>query len=199
MTEEFDVLVDSSLDELKSLKLQADTLGIKYSNNIGVDSLREKVLAKREETSPKEAVTSVVNKQSELTRKSALRKDMRAEELKLVRCRITCLNPSKQNIPGEIVTVANKLLGKVSRFVPFNSFSDSGELNEQGTHIEHCLYVSLKNRKYHKVVTEKKNGQIRIKGQYQTPEFNIEVLEPLTPAQLKKLAEHQAAAQRVMG
>ena len=93
--------INNAEEELKLLKERATLLGIKFSNNIGVDTLRTKVNEKLEEKSIKE--------ESQLT-KSAIRAKMRKEQLKLVRIRLTLMNPAKKAWRGEIFTIANSVI-----------------------------------------------------------------------------------------
>ena len=117
----------------------------------------------------------------------AYREEMQREQMKLIRCRITCLNPLKAQIKGEIITVANRYLGTVRKMVPF------GEQTDEGFHIPKVLFDELKSRKFNSVTTKKgPNGQ-RLPVSRLVPEFAIEVLDPLTEEELAELAAAQAA------
>ena len=74
-------------EEMKLLKERADLLGIKYSNNIGLDTLRAKVNEKLEESSIQ---------QEDKENKASTRAQIRAEQLKLVRISLTVMNPTKK-------------------------------------------------------------------------------------------------------
>jgi len=120
-------------------------------------------------------------------RQLSLRQHLIETEMKLVRCRITCLDPKKKDLPGEILTVGNEYLGTVRKFVPF------GEHTDDGYHIPHCIYTMMRDRKFVSIQTKKIGGKEQIISR-DAAEFAIEVLEPLTKQQLHDLAVAQIAA-----
>lgn len=140
------------MTELETLKHKADLMGINYSNNIGVDALRQKINATLEDTKSKDnnESTSYV---SEIERKAALRKSQRLEMLKLVRIRVVCHNPTKSDLQGEIFTVSNKILGSVRKFVPF------GDANEEGWHVPYIIYKEIVARKYIAITRKRVDGR----------------------------------------
>ena len=198
--------------ELDLLKQRATLMGIAFSNNIGEETLRQRIADKQAEldaaasgaentgeegdtvqqeqgevnaleagASPKEEVTT--------ERPLTLREQIRLEQMRLVRVRITCLDPKKKDLPGEILTVANEYLGTVRKFIPF------GEVTDDGYHIPYCLYKMLDARKFLNIRTfkDRRTGTVRVESGY-VKEFALEVLDPLTPAELAKLATAQKAA-----
>lgn len=115
------------------------------------------------------------------------RDEQQKEHMALVRVRISCLNPMKSQVKGEFITVANKYLGTVTKFVPF------GEQTDEGFHIPKILLSEMRSRKFNSVTTKKgPNGQM-LPTQRLVPEFAIEELEPLTQAELDRLASAQLA------
>lgn len=166
------------VDELTVLKQRADVLGIKYSPNIGVDKLREKI----------NNVLAVKEEEKTSTNPNLIRKRVKAEAMKLIRCRITNLDPKKASLPGEIITVANSYIGTVRKFVPF------GEVTENGYHIPYCIYLFIKNRKFQSIRTTKNAKGELVTHTALVPEFAIEVLPQLTEKELKDLAKAQMAA-----
>ena len=195
-----DTTPDMPADELALLKQRADMLGISYSPKIGVDALKDKIERKLAEPAGNadgaaagaaSDATSVVDDipLTDGQRKARIRRRMKEEEMKLVRLRISCLNPNKRELQGEIFTVANKYLGIVKKFVPY------GEASEEGYHVPHVIYKQLKARKFLDVKTrrDKRTGKIIITQRW-VPEFALEVLPQLTEAELKQLAAAQAAA-----
>ena len=111
-----------------------------------------------------------------------------SEQMKLVRIRIACLNPQKAHVQGEIITVGNRFVGTVRKYVPF------GEMTDNGYHVPYIIYTQLKSRQFNQVTTKKgPNGRV-LPIQRLVHEFAIEVLDPLTPAELDALARQQAAA-----
>ena len=102
--------IESTADELTTLKARADLIGVSYHPSIGVDKLREKVnAALAGKILPLEASTpptlAQVAQESEGERLFRLRN----EQLALVRIRLACMNPNKAEWDGEIFTVGNSL------------------------------------------------------------------------------------------
>ena len=171
------------MDELELLKQRADTLGIKYSPNIGVDALKAKVEAAQNGDKPTEDNSA---KSAEVPL-AVLRKKMRDSEMALVRVRIANLNPDKKDLHGEIFTVANKILGTVRTFVPY------GEKTDDGWHIPRIIYKQLKARKFLQIRVTQRGPHTEVEQKW-VPEFALEILEPLTQEDLNRLANQQAAA-----
>lgn len=188
----------SAADELELLKDRARTLGIPFTNNIRLDTLRQRVQAKldgsaddaTEDATADEAEAEAAAPKERRKTKAEIEQETRtrlnAECMKLVRCKVHCLNPMKNDLQGEFFTVANKYIGTVTRLVPFGL----------DWHIEQVLFDDLKARQYQHVASREKDGKISITARL-VPEFNIEVLEPLTADELAELALKQAAAERV--
>lgn len=175
----------ASVEEvLEQLKRKADTLGVKYSARIGIDALREKINAALIGEVQAVEETAVLTKEQ---REIKLRQEILEREMKLVRVRITNLNPAKKELEGELLTVANSFIGDVKKFIPY------GEKTDNGYHIPFVLYTELKDRKFLSVRTRTVNGQIVIEERW-VPEFALEVMEQLTPKELTNLANQQAAA-----
>ena len=174
------------VDQLAMLKTKADTLGVTYSPNIGVDALREKINAKMNGEPEKKEEPKVSEGPREKT-KMELRQEAFLEATRLVRCRITCMNPSKADLPGEIFTVSNNVVGAIKRYIPYGEQVD-------GWHVENMLLDMLKEKQFQQLRTKKGvNGQILPETKW-VREYAIEELPPLTPEELKVLANKQAAA-----
>lgn len=183
-----DIAMPSELDVLKQ---RATLMNIKFSNNISVEKLREKIEAAQANDEP-EATEAAINplgaNQEAGVKKMTLGQKIRAEQTRLIRVRIQNLDPKKKDLPGEIITVANEYMGTVRKFVPF------GEVTDSGYHIPYCIYEFLKERKFINITTRKgKNGLPDIRAT-EAREFSIEVLPPLTEAELAQLAQAQIAA-----
>jgi hypothetical protein len=210
--------VMSEAEELALLKGRAKLLGIQHSGNIGLAALKEKIAAKMAEgdagdnsgvapvpdaitvaiPAPTAAPTitpapaPAVAASAPLTaaqEKAQLRRKMLREESALIRLRITNLNPQKKDLPGEIFTVANELIGTFRKFIPY------GEASENGYHVPMFIYRQLKDRKFLHIrtVKDKRTGTPRVITSWQR-EFALEELPPLTEEELKDLATAQAAA-----
>ena len=186
-TQEDEVVVQ---DELDALKARANLLGVKFHPSISLEKLREKVNAAVTSdgaaTSEEEAKDPAEPKQETIGEK---RKRLKTEALKLVRIRLTCLNPAKKEWEGEIITVGNSLIGSVKKFVPFNA--------DDGWHVPYVIYQQLKERQCQifYTATDARGNKVR-KGKL-IKEFAIEVLPPLTKEELEELARRQAMAKAI--
>lgn len=215
--------------ELDMLKQRATQMGIVFSNNIGLDKLRERVNAKMEglpdpeeapvatpvpvapvqpiapvDATPVPLATAVVTPAVEapvinpltglpegfdpdagLTTRQILMRD----QMKLVRVRIANLDPSKKDLSGEILTVANEYIGTVRKFIPF------GEATDEGYHVPQCLLSMMQERKFQTIRTikDRRSGTVRVETG-EAREFAIEILEPLSKAEMQQLATAQQAA-----
>ena len=185
-------------DELALLKDRAKLMGIKFSNNIRIDSLREKIAATLAgEEMPAETSVAKVNpldavgaaEEAPKLKAPTLREFMVKDQMRLVRLRIQNLDPKKKDLPGEVLCVANEYLGTVKKYIPY------GEASDDGYHVPFCIYTELESRRFQNVrtYTDKGTGQIRIDSSW-AREFSLEVLPPLTKAELVQLATAQAAA-----
>jgi hypothetical protein len=187
-----------SKSELEVLKEMATMMGINFSNNIGVESLKQRIEEKRaslnaQSNTEDQTDTTQVNPlahadPSVVSEKPlSLRQYMMQEQTRLVRLRITNMDPKKADLQGEILTVANEYLGTIRKFVPF------GEATDNGYHVPYCLYELLKNREFLQIKTFKKpGGRIETKTQY-VREFALEILPDLTEKELAQLKTTQAA------
>lgn len=110
---------------------------------------------------------------------------LRREAMALVRVRVSCMDPQKKNLKGELICVSNRNFGSIQRFVPFN----------REWHIEKVLYDVLMEKEY-MVFDRTKTGRAGIETvePRNVPAFNIQVLPPLTKTELKDLAQRQAMA-----
>lgn len=193
-TNETNEEVLSEADELALLKQRARMMGVQFSNNIGLESLKERIRAKMEgeEQAPNTETVPELKSSDEATsvKRKTLRQHLLEENMKLVRLRITNLDPKKKDLPGEIITVANEHLGTVRKYVPY------GEVTDNGYHVPYCIYKALKARKFLNIRTFKdrqNQNQIRVEQNW-AQEFALEVLPQLTKEEIQKLAAAQSAA-----
>ena len=166
-------------DELTSLKSRADLLGINYHPSIGVEKLREKIAAAMSDPADKPET-----KEDE-TEGQKRQRQMR-EASKLVRIRLTCMNPFKKDWDGEFFTVGNSVVGSYTKYVPFNS--------EDGWHVPQIIYNHLIERQSQIFVTRKTDRGVTVREGKLIKEFAVEVLPQLTQAELDELARRQAMA-----
>lgn len=105
------------------------------------------------------------------------------EAMRLVRCLITCNNKNKVNYTGEIFSVRNSVLPEVKKFVQFGS----------PTHIPLIIYNMLKEKQYQMFVEKRlPNGNI-VKESKLIPEYNIQILPPITTEELEAIKKKQLA------
>ena len=180
---------DESLvpDELAALKARADLLGLSYHPSIGLEKLREKVNAA---VTSKEAPVAaepeaVVAQESEAAKRIRLRN----EAAKLVRIRLTCMNPNKKEWDGEIITAGNAGVGTFKKYIPFNA--------DDGWHVPHIIYQQLLQRECQIFVTTRDSRGNKSRTGKLIKEFAIEVLPQLTKDELDELARRQAMAKSV--
>lgn len=194
MTDETNLIEDTQedevgvQDELDALKARANLLGVKFHPSIRLEKLREKVNAAVTSEGEAEEAPNTTSETKEETI-GEKRKRLKTEALKLVRIRLTCLNPAKKEWEGEIITVGNSLIGSVKKFVPFNA--------DDGWHVPHVIYQHLKERQCQifQTATDARGNKVR-KGKL-IKEFAIEVLPPLTKEELDELARRQAMAKAI--
>jgi len=191
---------ETAVDELTLLKERAKQMGIPFSNNISLETLRKRISDKMEgkdvpEVNPLAgdaeiaAITSAPAKLDAKQNALALRKMMQREQMKLVRVRITNMDPKKKDLPGEIWTVSNEYLGNVRKMIPY------GEQTDEGFHIPYCLFRLLQSKRFLHIrtVKDRVTGVERQDKQW-VKEFSLDVLPDLTKEELARLAAAQAAA-----
>ena len=181
--------------ELDLLKVTADRLGVQYSPNIGLETLKERVaaaqdvqpVAKPEVSISKEALTAAVTEAvipAEETREQR-RFRKRREATKLVRVNVMNMNPNRTEWEGDTYCVGNSLIGTIKRYVPYNV----------DWHVEQALLNVMLERQC-QIFTSRKDP--RTGQEIKTPRFikelQIAVLPPLSEKELKELAQRQAMA-----
>ena len=178
-------------EELRLLKERADLLGVPYKSNTRLDTLRERVKEVIEGGEKSDGAEDPTSAGPAKESPQQLRDRLQAESLVLVRCRIHNLNPMKRDLEGEIVTVANRYIGTVSKFIPF------GEATDNGYHIPKIILDDLRARQF-QTVSVKKNARGHDEVvRRMVPEYNVEIMPALTPDELEQLALKQAAAERL--
>ena len=198
------------VDELALLKTRADTMGIKYHPNIGIAKLKaaieDKKAAPVEPVATTAAVTPVSAEACEELETIAAYEEVRdgdvftpglretpaqlnmkrrQEALRLVRVRVTNMNPLKGNLKGDIFSVGNSQIGFIKKFVPYNA--------EAGWHVPQIILTHMQDKKYMSHY-EVKIGNKKIKKHRLVPELAIEILPPLTVEELQELKQRQLMA-----
>lgn len=167
-------IVEETTDELTLLKERADLMGIEYHPSIGLEKLKERI----------NAVLTTTPATEEKETPAQLRQRQLAELTKLIRIRVSCMDPAKKGWPGEIFTVSNGVIGTVERYVPFNA--------PDGWHVEKFIFDHMQDMRWRGTQEIKGPRGMVIKKNIQLPAFSIEVLPALTETALNELAQKQA-------
>ena len=174
----------TELTVIEELKAQADKLGIKYNGNIGEAKLQEKLddhaEAVREARKEHMAVEDV--KVSQRSQKADLKREM----LRLVRVRVSCNNPHKKGVAGDVFAAYCKLTGTVKKYVPFNS--------PHGWHVPKMLIEEIKSKQYQGFIEKKTPDGKKVKRPVLLPSYVVEIMEPLTHKEVSKITESVRAS-----
>lgn len=187
-------------DPLELAKGRAMMMGIALVSEDTLETIKQKIENKMNPPKPVEEPKEVaapmdLNGQANIEVETNTGPELTPRQIawnnatKLIRVRIQNLNPRKADLSGEIFTIANDQIGTISKYIPY------GEGSEGGYHIPYCLYENLLERTF-------QNLQVKINKKSNRPEVNrgdvrefaIEVLPPLTEAELQQLATAQIAA-----
>ena len=177
---------ETQMDELTALKARADLLGISYHPSIGLEKLRDKVNAVVTSDDSSNVVEAV---ETPVETEGAKRLRLRNEAAKLVRIRLTCMNPNKKEWDGEIITAGNAGVGTFKKYVPFNA--------DDGWHVPYIIYQQLLHRECQVFVTVRDARGNKVRKGKLIKEFAIELLPQLTEDELKDLAQRQAMSKSV--
>ena len=109
--------------------------------------------------------------------------DVQKRAMKLVRCIITCNNPNKRSYQGEIFCVRNKSIDMVKKMVPFNV----------PTHVPQILLNMIKEKQLQHFTAKRLPNGIESKTVKLVPEYNIEILPPLTSEEFNAIKQKQLA------
>lgn len=185
----------SDEEKLAGIKAKADSLGIRYHPKIKAPKLlakieehNKKLEAENRKARRNEPQMELESAQLQLAKASIQNtnttgneslREKRKKQLELVRVRVNPLNTHMSGLKGQYFTVCNGLVGRVTKYIPFNS--------PYGWHIPRILLDELESKKY-QVFREFKdpNGRTRIKNEL-AKAYAIEILPPLTPEELKEI------------
>lgn len=172
-------MAEKTLDELKDL---ADGLGLKYHPTISAAKLADKIEEFASE--PEEAPVAPTKKKTP--------KEIRQAATKLVRVRVTCMNPAKRDWDGEIFMVGNRHTGTLRKYVPYGV----------DWHVPQMILDMIKARQcqvFQSVKRRTAGGDISSREGKLVKEFAVEILPPLTEKELAELAQRQAMAAGTSG
>lgn len=192
--------------EFDELKAKADKLNIKYHPKIGKAKLAAKVdavegaqdikddLVEPTITPPNPQNTRIadiseVKKQKNPESAAQRRSRLIADAGKLVRIRVSCMNPNKKEYEGEIFTVSNSIVGTFRKYVPFNA--------DEGWYVPNMIFQYLKDKECQVFYTKKMPGGEKKRVGKLIKEFAIEVLPPLTIEEITELATKQAMSHSI--
>ena len=133
-------------------------------------------------------------KKSDLTGPSEAAKAAKAKHLaamqtpeklamKLVRVVVTPNDPTMVNYPGLIFSVGASGLNDgrmIKKFVPFN--------NEEGWHVPQIILNQIEYGQMQKFKTVTRANGEKVLEPYNTKKFNVRILDPLTPEELREVA-----------
>lgn len=192
--------------ELEVLQEKATALGIQFRSNTGVEKLREKINAvlndeavgDEEEDEATEATSSIPKpsaeagaaalKAAEAPRpktEGELRRDRRLAAHRLIRCRITCHNPNKNDWDAEYFSIGNDEIGTIRRLVPY----------EVDWHVPEALLNFIKSKQYqhfYTVTEQTPMGPQKVRRSKSVREFSMEILPQLSEDELESLRKQQA-------
>lgn len=183
--------------EIEFLRDEADQLNIHYHPNISAEKLalrieeykKQQSIEKDTKTEPVkinkslEKAATRINNLSEAQVKQIERENHRKEAAKLVRVRITCMDPNKKDYEGEILTVSNSVCGTHRKYIPYDG---------RDWHVPQIILNMMKEKQCQifQTITDQKGNKSR-KGKL-IKAYAIEELDKLTDEELKELADLQA-------
>ena len=181
--------------EREALKARCQLLGIQTQGNQSNETLRALIRAKQEEmdVAARQANPAAFDEAVETSegRTPSLREYLKTEALKLVRVRISCMNPQLAKMGSVIITTGNEYTGTVRKVVFF------GEKTENGYHIPQIILNVLQRRKFQQVVEERNHKGHLVPRARWMKEFNIEILPALTQKELNALKDRQLATNSI--
>ena len=181
--------------EREALKARCQLLGIQTQGNQSNETLRALIRAKQDEmdAAARQANPAAFDEAVETSegRTPSLREYLKTEALKLVRVRISCMNPQLAKMGSVIITTGNEYTGTVRKVVFF------GEKTENGYHIPQIILNVLQRRKFQQVVEERNHKGHLVPRARWMKEFNIEILPSLTQKELNALKDRQLATNSI--
>lgn len=181
--------------EREALKARCQLLGIQTQGNQSNETLRALIRAKQEDmdAAARQANPAAFDEAVETSegRTPSLREYLKSEALKLVRVRISCMNPQLAKLGSVIITTGNEYTGTVRKVVFF------GEKTENGYHIPQIILNVLQRRKFQQIVEERGHQGHMVPRARWMKEFNIEILPPLTQKELNALKDRQLATNAI--
>ena len=196
--------------ELDALKKQADIMGLAYHPRQGLKKLKKIVedhlakTGKEVKQAHAEQAQQAVNTVQPIPDASTAtaadapynlqtgaaetigqkRNRVRKNATRLVRFRLTCMNPNKKGWSIQQFAVGNRSVGTIKRYIPFNA---------PAWHCEEMLLRSIQERKFIDFYEVKDRKGRPYKKHRLVKEFAIEILPPLTEQEIIDLKAQQQA------
>lgn len=187
--------LEEAVSQVQLLKQQADLLGVEYPRNATAAKMIELIDAHKAKlaesaSEPKREVKNITATSAAVTLYNGKTlSELRDEAFKLVRIRLTVNNPVKMNRDGQWITAGNSRVGTIKRYVPFKP-----EAYHDGWHVEAVVLERLrqmKHQRFPKDMSKANSAFDDYRKASLVPDFNIEVLPPLTQQELEELALRQ--------
>lgn len=178
----------NTLEQMTTAELRsyAQSLGISVTNMMSSKKLIEKInehMKAIEEDTVDVITEEKVIKAKEIKAKNRTVEDDVKEATRLVRVVITNNNPEKNEWKGEIFTVQNAIIPKITKYVPYGVT----------WHVPVIMLNAIKERKYRKSVTTKNANGVPLKRQVLLPEFTVQLLDPITTEEFEAIKQRQLA------
>lgn len=171
----------------KLVREQGKILGVKFAPNASLETMVEELKAARalilDAPAPVAAPEDTVSPEATAYLEM---KELRLDLMKLVRIKISCLNPAKTDLPGEILTIHNDVVGTVKKFIPYN---EAGE----AYHVPNILLKMLQRKQFLQIKEPPKGSRAPATKRL-VREYSIEILDQLTERELGDLRKAQNAA-----
>lgn len=169
----------------EQLRKNGKVFGLEFAPNLSTAKMHQMLMEAKALIilDEPDALVEAARPQSEHERRNA----KKLENLKLVRIRISCLNPNKAGLPGEILTVHSDVVGTVKKYIPYN---EAGE----AYHVPHMLLKAMKRKRFLQIKDPPKGSRSSPTTKL-VPEYGIEILPDLTKKELEDLKRAQGAAQ----
>ena len=192
--------------KLQHVRQQADEIGVKWHHKHKIETIQKNIDAFLEgENTPLEEVVLAMPPKGPVEHTADQKRwlanpivpiteaNFKAEQRRLdkrkcaalVHCTITCLNPDKRNWNGEFISVGSAKLGTFKKYVPFDG---------KPYHLPKIIYDMLVEKRCTIMQKGVDDRGVKATIPTQAKEFNIVVLDPLTPKELDDLRIQQALA-----
>ena len=216
----------TSMDSIEDVRKAASDLGIKFSGNTGLDTLKGKILGQLEAALENEEAPAInisnqidlggddeeiqvyvppVKKKKELTIGQLLMMDATEEENPNIRRQIIRAQALRQfrvkitNLDPTDAPLNGAIITTQNKYTgKVSKYVPFGDESENGYHLPFIILEHLKDAKF-PLRKEVKGGRFGVKT-YKTVmvnKFAIEILPHLTVEELMQLAQHQRASQSI--